>query len=106
MRLRAGEFDQRIDIEQRLPAQDALGQPIETWTRVAAVWASIRHPAGLQAIKASADVSTTQASIRLRYRASIDASMRVVHGADVYDIKAVLPNRGDGYTDLVCERLQ
>ena len=100
----AGQLKHRIRIEQRSPAQDAIGQPVVAWSLFAAVWANIRHPSGLQAIKASADVSTTAASIRIRYRAGIDASQRVVHGADSYDIKAVLPNPAQGFIDLVCER--
>ncbi|MGB4064250.1 MAG: phage head closure protein [Azonexus sp.] len=99
----AGHLTERINIEQRPTTQDAIGQPVETWSLVAAVWASIRHPSGLSAIKADADVSIVKASIRIRFRAGIDAGMRVVHSATIYDIKAVLPNRAGGYVDLVCE---
>lgn len=99
----AGQLTERINIEQRTTTQDSIGQPVETWSLVSAVWASIRHPSGLSAIKADADVSIVKASIRIRYRAGIDAGMRVVHGLTIYDIKAVLPNRAGGYVDLVCE---
>ena len=45
-----------------------------------------------------------RASIRIRRRDDITAAMRVVHGAKVYDIKAVLPDEhGRGFLDLVCE---
>jgi SPP1 family predicted phage head-tail adaptor len=102
----AADFNQRIAIQQRSASQDVLGQPVETWTDVAAVWASIKHPSGLQAIKAEADVSLVKASIRIRWRTGIDAGMRVLHGAVVYDIRAVLPDvAGRQYVDLVCERI-
>ena len=101
--LPAAEFNQSINIEQRTSSQDELGQPIETWAIVAAVWASVKHVSGLSAIKGDADVSTVKASIRIRYRTGIDAGMRVVCGSDIYDIRAILPNRAEGFADLVCE---
>lgn len=99
----AGKLTERINIEQRTTAQDAIGQPVESWSLVAAVWADIRYPSGLSSIKADADVSIIKASIRVRYMVGIDAGMRVVHGSDIYDIKAVLPNRAERFVDLVCE---
>lgn len=107
MGLGAGSLNRRINIERRATTQDVLGQPVETWDLVAAVWADIRHMGGMESIKAGADVSTVRASIRIRYRAGIDAGMRVTHGADVYDITAVLPDEARReYVDLVCERVQ
>ena len=99
----AADLNQRVNIEQRNGSQDELGQPIETWAIVAAVWASVKHVSGLSAIKGDADVSTVKASIRIRYRTGIDAGMRVVCGSDIYDIRAILPNRAEGFADLVCE---
>ena len=89
--LESGKLNKRIRIEQRTVGEDAIGQPVDTWSLVIEVWADIRHPSGISAIRASADVSIVQASIRIRYRTGLDAGMRVVHGADIYDIKAVLP---------------
>ena len=93
-----------ITILQRTTAEDALGQPVETWATLAALWAEIRHPSGVQQIKAGAEVSTVRASIKIHKRADITAAMRVVHGATVYDIKAVLPDEaGRIWMFLVCE---
>lgn len=98
----AGNLSSRVTIRQLVAGQDAIGQPVQTWSDVAKVWADIRHPSGLQAVKGDADVSLVKASIRIRKRAGIDAGMRVVRGADVYDIQAVLPvENGKVYLDLV-----
>ena len=99
----AADLNQRINIEQRNGSFDELGQPVDSWSLVAAVWASIKHQSGLSAIKADADISTVKASIRIRYSAGIDAGMRVVHGSDIYDIRSVLVNKPERYIDLVCE---
>lgn len=87
--------------------RDAAGQPIEApWTEIAAPWADVRVLGGLETIKAGADTALTKASIRIRYRTGIDTSMRVVHGAKVYDITAILPDmKSKQYIDLVCEAI-
>lgn len=93
-----------ITIWQRTSAEDALGQPVETWTALAELWGEIRHPSGVQQIKAGAEVSTVRASIKVHKRDDITAAMRVLHGSTIYDIKAVLPDeRGRVYMFLVCE---
>lgn len=99
-----GRLNRLVQVQQRSGAQDEIGQPVETWATLAAVWADIRQPSGLAAIKANAEVSVVQASIRIRYRTDIDAGMRVVHGATVYSISAVLMDvSGRQWIDLVCQ---
>lgn len=101
----AGRLRTRIVITQRGTAQDALGQPVVTWNTVAVVWADIRHPSGVQAVKSDADLSIVKASIRIRRRSDVDAGMRVTAGADVYDIKAVLPDADRKYLNLPSEKV-
>lgn len=102
----AGQLKDRVTLQQRGTVQDAIGQPVEVWVTLAVVWGSIRYPSGVSAIKSSADVSTAQASIRIRYRAGLDAGLRATANGQLFNIAAVLPNRADGYVDLVCERVQ
>ncbi len=93
-----------VQIQQRLTGTDALGQPVQGWTTVAAVWASVRHASGMEATKADAAVSTVRASIRIRWREGVTAAMRVLAGGQAYDIQAVLPDLARReYLDLVCE---
>jgi SPP1 family predicted phage head-tail adaptor len=102
--MKAGSLNRRVTIEAQSSTTDALGQPVDTWTNHAVVWADVRLKSGLQALKADADVSVVQASIRIRYRADIHAGMRVSQGSTVYEILAVLPDvSGRQYTDLVCQ---
>lgn len=102
--MQAGRLNSLVIIQSRSAGQDATGQPLTTWADVATVWAHIRHPGGLEAIKADAVVSVVQASVRIRYRAGLTAGMRLLHGATVYEISAVLPDEaGRQWTDLVCQ---
>lgn len=102
----AGTLSQRIDIERRALGTDAWGQPVQAWEWVASRWADVRLLAGLEAIKAGADVSTVRASIRIRWLAGIDAGMRVRHSGLIYNITAVLPDPERAFVDLTCEAVR
>jgi SPP1 family predicted phage head-tail adaptor len=97
-----GRLNSRCTLQQPNTAQDALGQPVPGWVDVAQVWADIRYQSGVSAIKAGADVSVVNVSVRIRYRGGVNSGMRVAHGATVMDVQAVLPH-GREWLDLVCE---
>lgn len=97
----------RLLIQRPLGGQDTSGEPIVGWQDVGRVWADFRLLGGLETIKADALVSIVRASARIRWRTDLDASMRVLVGADVYTVKAVLPDEaGRTHVDLVLERVQ
>ena len=103
--LRASQLNRRVTLQRRATGQDAAGQPVSSWQDVATVWASVLTQNGLESIKADRPVSQVKASIRIRWRTDIDAGMRAVLGATVYDIKAVLPDETKRqHIDLVCEQ--
>ena len=102
--MQAGRLNRRVTLQQPAAGFDELGQPIPGWTDVATVWADIRMKSGLESIKAGASVSVVQASIRIRYRAGVNAGMRVVHNLTAYNITAVQPDVGGReFVDLVAE---
>ena len=102
--MQAGRLNRRCLLQSPSQSVDEIGQPIPGWTDVATVWADIRMKSGLEAIKAGASVSVVQASIRVRYRAGINAGMRIVHNLTAYNITAVQPDVGGReFVDLVAE---
>ena len=89
--MQAGKLDQRIVLQSLSGGVDPLGQPIPgEWADVATVWAAVEPLQGREFIAAQAAVSEVSARIRMRYRPGITPAMRVVHGADVYGIEAVI----------------
>lgn len=88
--LQAGEFDQRITIQQPAIGQDAYGQLVTGWDDVCAVWAKKSDMTGREYLAAAATQAEVTTKITIRYRAGITAAMRVLHGADVYNIATVL----------------
>ena len=102
--MRAGQLNRRVTIQQLSSGQDALGQPVQTWTTVTTLWAHILHSSGLETIKANAEMSVVRASVRVRYTRQITTGMRVVADGFTYNIVAVLPDMETRqYTDLTCE---
>lgn len=96
-------LNHRVTIERPSSAKDAIGQPIEGWELVGDVWANVRYLNGVETIKAGAEMSIAKASIRVRYRTDLDASMRVRFGSTTFKVNAVLPDEaGRWHVDLVC----
>ena len=105
--MRPGLLNSRVVVQQQSTTQDALGQPVLSWSTFATLWANVRHTSGVESIKADALTPVVRASIRVRYRGDLTAAMRVVHGSTTYNIVAVLPDiGGKEYVDLACEVLQ
>ncbi|HYD58966.1 MAG TPA: phage head closure protein [Noviherbaspirillum sp.] len=102
--MNAGKLSSLVTIQQKAVGQEPDGQPVNTWTDVASVWADIRHLNGIETVKATALTPVVKASIRIRYRTGINSGMRVVHGQTVYNITAVLPDVAKKEcVDLACE---
>lgn len=102
--MRAGQLNRRVTIQQLVAGQDEIGQPVQTWSTLATVWADVRYLNGLETIKADATTSIAKASIRIRRRTDVTAGMRVTLGATVFNIAAVLPDEESRERlDLACE---
>jgi SPP1 family predicted phage head-tail adaptor len=102
--MRGGTLKNRVTFKQLTSGQDEIGQPVQTWTDVATVWADIRHLSGVESIKADAETSIVKASIRIRRRTGLNAGMRAYFGTVIYEIKAVLPDeQSRERLDLSCE---
>ena len=104
--LRAGILNKRITLQRKASVQDEWGQPVEQWRNVATVWGNILTVSGRgfvnqELASGGTEIARATTSIRIRKRAGIDSTMRVVYGGQVYEIKAVLPDHdGDEYIDL------
>lgn len=102
--MRAGPLDKRVLLQRRVDVQSDTGAITPTWLDIREVWADIRHPSGMEAVRSGVPVSVVAASIRIRYRSDVDATCRAVYRGTAYGIKAVLPSQvSRDFLDLVCE---
>jgi len=101
-------MNDRITPQRREAGEDSVGQPIESWIDLPAVWAHVKFQSGTEAIRANAETSVVKASIRIRVRQDVDASMRVKFKQWVFEIKAPpLPDdRDPRFAFLVCEAVK
>lgn len=105
--IKAGKLNSRITIQSRTAGVDAIGQPVETWTTYAQVWANVKFNSGAEAIKAGMDVSISRVSMLIRKRDDITSGMRIAFKTKTYNIVSVLPNEIDGDSmALVCELVE
>lgn len=102
--MRAGSLKHWITIQDRQDTQNEIGEMVSSWVDVATLKGNVRYLNGVETIKSNAPASIVKASIRIRRGTNVTASMRVMHGATILNVQAVLPGGDHGeYVDLVCE---
>lgn len=91
--LTASRLRERVTIQRRSAAVDALGQPVASWIDVATVWAAVETISGREAHVAVQ--MSAQISYRVIVRSSVDirATDRITWGARVLTVEAVLPHQ-------------
>ena len=104
----AHRLNNRVLLQRLVQGKDPSGAPTEVWENVVAVgdgkiWAGIRDLTGRQYVAAGGTQNAVQTEIEIRWRVGIFASMRAVHGADIYDIEAVLDQKGRALL-LMCSK--
>jgi SPP1 family predicted phage head-tail adaptor len=93
---------------QASTGQDELGQPGTDWANVVPdgdgkVWAGITDISARDYVIAGGEKSIVTTKIQIRYRTGIAGGMRVLYGADIYQVEGVLGQ--DGRTlILMCSR--
>ena len=101
----AGKLKHRIQLLARVAGQDAIGQPVDVWQTVATAWADVRFVSGIETIKAGRETSTGRVSVQIRRRDGVSAAMRMLIGADLYQVADVVPDRTGAYQTLIGERI-
>jgi SPP1 family predicted phage head-tail adaptor len=113
--LDAGRLRHRVVVQVPIYSQDPnTGDAVPTWTDLVTVWAAIEpvsvrgFQTSLQSLDAQAEQSKVVASIIMRYRDDINASMRLYHAATnrYFDIQTILPDIQSGleYMTLPCSQ--
>ena len=95
----AHRLNKRVTLQQLVKGKTPTGAPTELWENViktgdGMIWAGIRDLTGRQFVAAGGTQNEVQTEIEIRYRAGVIPAMRALHGADVYDIAAVLDQKG------------
>lgn len=99
--IQAGRFRHRITLQRRTTARDSAGGTVEIWTNyISGIPAVVEPASGREFFTAQQIASTVDTSITIRWRPGISETMRALHGADIYDITAVLADADTGRETL------
>lgn len=104
MALNAGKLDRRIEIQKTTQTPDDLGQPVDSWELFARVWAGREFTGGGETFGAAQVVAEVVARYTIRALAGVVPKMRLVDGADDFNIVAVLPGKERGELLLLVNR--
>ena len=88
--MHAGQLDKQITIQVRTPDQDAAGQPIETWSTFATVYANIKPLVGKDYLAAKQVVDEVSHDVTIRYRRGIKQKMRVSYLDRYFEIVSAI----------------
>jgi len=104
----AFRLNKRVALQQLVKGKAPGGAPTEVWETViktgdGKIWAGKRELTGRQYLAAGGTQNSVQVEWEIRRRSGVIPSMRIVHGADLYDIEAVLEQQ-DGSLKLMCSK--
>lgn len=104
--MQGGKLRDFVTIQTYAITYNSYGETVKSWTTFSQVYASIKAVSGreyLQSEKVQGDVIYR---IKIRYLAGVTGKMRVLHGALVYEIEVILPDRKDDrHRLLMCRKL-
>ncbi len=88
--MQAGKLRHRIELQTRTITKDSYGQEIETWTKLADVWASVNPLRGREFFTAMQEHSDLDHRIIVRHKSVITTVNRAVWGTRIFDVQAVI----------------
>ncbi len=84
----SGRLDRKITIQELTTTNDEYGEPVESWSDLATVWAEVKQQSAREMWE-SGKVSEVEMMFRIRYRSGIDTTNRISYDGDTYDITGV-----------------
>lgn len=103
MSVNAGKLDKRITLQSAAESRDAHGQPIETWSDVATVWAAVEPLRGREFFAARQFSAETTHKVTMRNRTGVSPKWRVLLGVRTFRIESVInPLERSESLELMC----
>ena len=84
--MRAGKLDRKITIQEKSVTTSARGEPIETWTDVATVWAQARPNRGSERFGVMQTLGSAVTTFTMRWRDDVTVLNRVRYDDKIWNI--------------------
>lgn len=88
--MRAGRLRHRVTIQSVTTNTDSYGQPIESWSTFAEVWAAVEPLTGREYFQAQQLQAEVTYRVRIRYLTGVLPTMRVLHDSRTFEVQAVI----------------
>lgn len=92
--IKIGELTRRVVLEQISRVADGAGGATETWTAVAAVFASVKALGGSESLAFDRMTGRATHEIVIRYRANVQPAMRFRLDTRIFEILSALDEDG------------
>ena len=84
--MKAGLLRHLVTIQKYTETRDAVGEPIETYVTFSQAWSSIQPMLGRETFTEQVVSSEQTHRINMRHISGIEATMRIVYGARVFEL--------------------
>lgn len=84
--MRAGRLDKRIIIQSKSVLQNGSGQPIESWSNLAEVWAQELPMRGGERFQAQQINGSAVMTFKIRYLTGLSVLNRIIYDGKTWDI--------------------
>lgn len=88
----AGRLDRRIVIKSRDAGTNSFGEPVDTWTTLATVWANVAPVSDGERWRAGETLAAKACRFTIRYSATVavvDPTYQITYDGRVWDIQGV-----------------
>ena len=87
--MRIGTLRHKVEIQALTVTEDAIGNQVEEWTKVADVWAAVEPLQGDEKLAAAYIQAETTHKVTIRYLAGITPANRILFGSRTLEIESV-----------------
>ena len=92
-----GKLDRYITLQSVSTSVDAYGQPVESFSTLASVWAKIEYKSEVEKFENEQLRAVSSIDFTIRYRTDITEQMRISYDSNTYQITGIAEiGRGEG----------
>jgi SPP1 family predicted phage head-tail adaptor len=94
--LPAGKLRHRVAFEALIRYIDTAGDTVEDWVQQFECWAAVEPVSAREFVASQSLQSQVVARVTVRYRSDIEATMRIRHRGQLFNIEGQLPDKVSG----------
>jgi SPP1 family predicted phage head-tail adaptor len=102
MPLSPGDMWTRVTIEQATPTNNAMGEPVLSWSSFATVWAAVDSLSARETERFAETVGFMTHRVQIRYLPGLTSAMRIKYRDRILEIGQILERDRLWYQEIIC----